>query len=81
MSIKVIQVGVGGFGTSWRHTLTTTPDVEVVALVDIDRGILDDAAQFFGMPEDRCFLNRIFREVLIKNLSACFRSVKSMPVG
>jgi predicted dehydrogenase len=57
MPIKVIQVGVGGFGTSWRHTLTTTPDVEVAALVDIDRDILENAAQFFGMPEERCFLN------------------------
>ena len=57
MPIKVIQVGVGGFGTTWRHTLSTTPGVEVVALVDIDRDILRDAAQFFGMPEERCFLN------------------------
>ncbi len=57
MPIKVIQVGVGGFGTSWRHTLTATPDVEVAALVDIDRDILKDAAQFFGTPEERCFLN------------------------
>jgi predicted dehydrogenase len=57
MPIKVIQVGVGGFGTSWRHTLSTTPSVEVAALVDIDRDALRDAAQFFGVPEERCFLN------------------------
>lgn len=57
MLVKVIQVGVGGFGTSWRHTLTTTSDVEVVALVDIDRDKLGDAARIFGIPDERCFLN------------------------
>jgi predicted dehydrogenase len=57
MPIRVIQIGVGGFGTSWRHTLTTNSDVEVVALIDINRDELKEAAQFFNIPEDRCFLN------------------------
>jgi len=57
MSIKVIQIGVGGFGTSWRHALSTIPDVEVVALVDINQNALNDASQFFNVPKERCFLN------------------------
>ena len=57
MSIKVIQVGVGGFGTSWRHALSTIPGVEVVALVDINQNALNDAARFFNVPKDRCYLN------------------------
>jgi len=56
MPIKVIQLGVGGFGTSWRHTLITTEDIEIVALVDINRDALKDAAQELGVPEDRCLL-------------------------
>jgi len=56
MSIKVIQVGVGGFGTTWRHALSTIPEVEVVALVDVNQNALNDAATFFNMPKDRCFL-------------------------
>lgn len=55
MSIKVIQIGVGGFGASWRHALTTTPDVEVVALVDVNRDKLNDAAKFYGVSDERCF--------------------------
>ncbi|MBC8228149.1 Gfo/Idh/MocA family oxidoreductase [bacterium] len=54
MSIRVISIGVGGFGESWRHTLKTTPEVEVVALVDIDKVALSDAAAFFNIPKECC---------------------------
>ena len=57
MAIKVIQVGVGGFGMTWRHALKTTPDVEVVGLVDINADKLNDAAGFYGVPKDACFSN------------------------
>jgi len=53
--MRVIQVGVGGFGTSWRPALTTIPGVEVVALVDINRANLEEAAGFFGLPQSKCF--------------------------
>lgn len=56
MPIKVIQLGVAGFGTTWRHTLNTTPGVEVVALVDINRDALKDAAQILDVPDERCVL-------------------------
>ncbi|MCC6443553.1 MAG: Gfo/Idh/MocA family oxidoreductase [Armatimonadetes bacterium] len=53
--MRIIQVGVGGFGKSWRPALTTTPGVEVAALVDIDPDNLKEAAGFFGVPEKCCF--------------------------
>lgn len=57
MSIRIIHIGVGGFGKSWRHTLTTTPDIEIAALVDFDRDNLKDAADFLGISEKRCITN------------------------
>ena len=55
MSIKIIQLGVGGFGHAWRHGITTTPDVEVVALVDVNPVALEEGAKFYNLPSDRCF--------------------------
>jgi len=55
--MRVIQVGVGGFGTSWRPALTTIPGVEVVALVDTNPENLAEAKSFFGLPESACFPN------------------------
>ncbi len=57
MTIKVIQVGVGGFGATWQHALTTMPEVKVVALVDTDQKHLKDAAQVLSVAPDRCFLS------------------------
>ena len=56
MPMKIIQLGVAGFGASWRHTLSTTPDVEIAALVDINPDALKEAAQELGVPDDRCIL-------------------------
>ena len=56
MPIKVIQLGVAGFGNTWRHTLSTTPDVEIAALVDVDGDALKDAAQILDVPDERCIL-------------------------
>jgi len=56
MPIKIIQLGVGGFGTTWQHTLSTTPGVEISALVDINEGRLKDASQALGVPGERCIL-------------------------
>jgi predicted dehydrogenase len=55
--MKVVLVGVGGFGTSWRLGLSATPEVEVVALVDIDADKLAGAARHFSLPERCCFLS------------------------
>ena len=53
MPVKVIQLGVGGFGSTWRHTLKTTPDLEIAALVDINKDTLKDAAQELDVPDDQ----------------------------
>lgn len=55
--MRIIQIGVGGFGSSWRHALSSTKDIEVVALVDINREALKDAAEFFNIPDKFCFIN------------------------
>jgi predicted dehydrogenase len=57
MTIEVIQVGVGGFGTTWQHALTTIPEIEVVALVDVNQQHLENAAQVLSIAPDRCFLS------------------------
>lgn len=54
--MRMLLVGVGGFGSSWRLGLSATSEVEVVGLVDIDAGKLTEAAKHFGLPESRCFL-------------------------
>ena len=56
MAIRVIQIGVGGFGEEWQHALKTIPDVEVAALVDISQDALDRAASVLHVPKERCFL-------------------------
>jgi predicted dehydrogenase len=54
--MRVVLVGVGGFGTSWRLGLSSRPEVEVVALVDVDPSKLAEAARHFSLPDSRCFL-------------------------
>jgi len=52
---RVIQIGVGHFGRAWREALTTTPEVQVVGLVDIRTNELKEGAAFFNVPQARCF--------------------------
>jgi predicted dehydrogenase len=52
---RVIQIGVGHFGRAWREALTTTPEVQVVGLVDIRARELEEGAAFFGVPHEHCF--------------------------
>ena len=56
MSIKIIQLGVSGFGASWRHTLSTMPDLEIVALVDISQDALRNASQELEVADECCIL-------------------------
>ena len=53
--MRIIQVGVGGFGKSWRQSFTASSEIEVVALVDINRENLEEGAAFFDLPEEKCF--------------------------
>lgn len=82
--MKVIQIGVGGFGTSWRHALSTIEDIEIVALVDINRNALKSACEFFNVPEHLCFVNpnsswtQIEADVVIDSTPQLFHHVNAM---
>ena len=56
MPIRLIQVGMGGWGQNWRQNiLKPSADVEVVASVDSDADMLALACQRLDLPADRCF--------------------------
>jgi len=55
MALKAIHVGCGGFGRRWVQVLGARPPVEVAALVDIDRAVLQEAAKKLSVPKERCF--------------------------
>jgi predicted dehydrogenase len=69
--IKLIQLGVGGFGHYWSKTLQTVEDVEIVALVDISPQALFTARNLLDLPESICFtsldqaLNSIKADMLL----------------
>jgi len=45
MVLRVVHVGCGGFGRRWVQVLTEKPPVEVAALVDTERSVLQEAAE------------------------------------
>ena len=54
--MKLIQCGVGGMGRAWRANATkSSADFEVVALVDINRAVLDEAGEELNVPPERRF--------------------------
>lgn len=56
MQLRIIQVGLGGWGRSWyQNVLRHASDVEVVAWVDADAAALALARQTFALPAERCF--------------------------
>ncbi len=54
-SVKLVQVGVGGFGRSWVDIVKASPDWEHAALVDVRQEALEQAAQAAGVPLKLCF--------------------------
>jgi predicted dehydrogenase len=54
--LRILQIGVGGFGRAWREGIRALPDAAVVGLVDIHRDALEEAADYFGLTAERCFL-------------------------
>ncbi|WP_160718705.1 Gfo/Idh/MocA family protein [Bacillus sp. USDA818B3_A] len=44
--LKAIQVGTGGFGTSWLEILDKFQEIELVAIVDVNPENLENAKQF-----------------------------------
>jgi len=57
MSMKVVMLGAGGFGTNWRPSLDGRFDTQVVALVDSNASALKEAGERFSVPEERRFSN------------------------
>jgi len=53
--VKLIQVGVGGFGRSWVDIVGESKDWEPAALVDISDAALDAAREASGLPKRACF--------------------------
>lgn len=53
--MRIIQIGVGHFGAHWLRTLKEYPGIEIAALVDIDKKILAEAADFVGISKQFCF--------------------------
>jgi len=53
--LRLIQVGVGGFGRSWTNVVESSQFWKAVAYVDINEKALKEAAIAHGMPKDRCF--------------------------
>ena len=56
MSMRLIHVGLGGWGLDWsRNTLSNSMDVEVVAWVEIDPEVLAQAQKKLDLPAEHCF--------------------------
>jgi predicted dehydrogenase len=50
--LRLIQCGVGGFGEHWLKTFTSTsPDFEVVAIVDLSAAALEKAGEAHGIAQ------------------------------
>ena len=52
---RIIQVGVGGYGSSWLATVEACHRAQYVALVDINATHLAAAREKTGVPESVCF--------------------------
>lgn len=56
MKIRLIQVGLGGWGQDWnRNILRPSEETEPVAFVDLDTAMLADARARLRLPAERCF--------------------------
>lgn len=53
--LRIIQVGVGGWGATWLPRIVGSPLWDPVAIVDTDPVALAAAAREHGLPADRCF--------------------------
>jgi len=55
MSMRVVMLGAGGFGTQWIPSLDGRFGTEVVALVDNNPSALAEAGNRYGVPNERRF--------------------------
>jgi predicted dehydrogenase len=55
MASRVVVIGLGGRGRDWVRTVRSHPKFELAACVDVDAGVLGNAATALGLPRDGCF--------------------------
>lgn len=55
--LRIIQIGVGGFGEQWVAALPLVDEVEVVGLVDIRPEAMASAGRKLGLPPGRQFVS------------------------
>jgi predicted dehydrogenase len=56
MPVRLIQIGVGGWGRNWVEEITrATPGIQPVAWVDADPAVRARAVVDLGLPEERMF--------------------------
>src|SRR3954451_7270228 len=55
LTIRIIQVGMGGWGQIWGGIVRRSADVELVACVDQAPAALARAQEKLAIPADRCF--------------------------
>ena len=54
--LRLIQCGLGGMGRAWRDNATvSSPDFQVVAVVDVNETALREGGEHLGVPPDRRF--------------------------
>lgn len=65
MAVRIIQVGVGGFGRGWVDVVAASRQCRHAALVDVNPQALQVARERTGVPQDRTFsdLSRALKEV------------------
>ena len=56
MKLRIVQVGLGGWGQDWAaNVVSRNTDVETVAWVEIVEEALDKAQKRLKLPKERCF--------------------------
>ncbi|MCS7181031.1 MAG: Gfo/Idh/MocA family oxidoreductase, partial [bacterium] len=65
--MKIIQIGVGGFGASWLDIVMSSKEWEVVAIVDINEEILKKSIEKYPVLEGKTYTS----------LKDCLKKVKA----
>jgi len=65
--MKIIQIGVGGFGASWLDIVASSKEWEIVGIVDVNEEILKKSVEKYPFLEGKTF----------KSLKDCLKKVKA----
>ena len=55
MTIRIVQVGMGGWGLGWGNLVRRSEDAELAAIVEMRPDALARARAELGLPAERCF--------------------------